>query len=214
MRGSTMEKDGLQYKLYKHFVNECDICREEFESYKINGLGCCGIKYCNNCYDNVVGLPKCTVCNKENRHYKSQGKTVDELISSKFPEYIGFTSEITYGFDWFKGEFKNACDKNKDDRFDNLINTINLIVDDQEHSHNIVKDFNFIVEVVNDDDDSNVEINYNLVVNEKIFTIKSVDAALGATACERQYMVLGGIVSSFKSAGYNDVFRTIEALLT
>ena len=189
-------------------IIECDICREKFESYKINGFGCCVMKYCNNCYDNVVRLSKCTVCKKENRHYKSQGKTVDELISSKFPEYIGFTSEITYGFDWFKDEFIDACDKNKDDRFDNLINIINLIVD-----HNIVKDFNFIVEVVNDDDDSK-EINYNLVVNEKNFTIKSVDAALGATACERQYMVLGGIVSSFKSAGYNDVFRMLEALLT
>jgi hypothetical protein len=159
-------------------------------------------------------MPTCTVCKKPNRHF-TEGKTVDELISSKFPEHIGFNSEINYGFDWFKGEFIDACDKNNDDRFIDLINIINLTEEDKENSHNIVKDFNFIVEVTNDDD-TNVEINYNLVVNEKIFNIKSryVCGFDEMSAVERKYLTLGGIIASFKSACHNDAFRMIETLLT
>ena len=195
-------------------MKSCAVCKDEYESYQINGLGCCSTKYCNMCYDHVVKLPKCSVCKKPNRHLKPI-LTVDELISSMFPGPIGFTSEITYDFDWFKDEFINVCEKNKDDRFDDLIRVINLIEDDQEHSHNIVKEFSFVVEV-NNEDTTDATVKFDLVVNEKIFHINSryVSEFDQMTAVERQYMVLGSIIASFKGTKYNDSFKMLEALLT
>ena len=197
-------------------MSECAICKDEYESYQINGLGCCSTKYCNMCYDHVVKvLPKCSVCKKPNRHYKSQGKTVDELILSEFPDSITPICEITYDFDWFKNEFTDGCDKNKDDRFDKLINIINLIEEDQGHTHNVVREFSFIIEIDNESGDGSVEIDYSFQVNDKSFSIKSryVPDFDELSQCERKYLLLGGIVGSFKGSVNNDGIKMLEALL-
>ena len=197
-------------------MKSCDICKEKYENYTVNTLGCCSTKYCTECMDVIITQEKCSVCKKKNRFYREpvkKVKSVDQLLMDLLPNIIKLNDfELIINYDFFKEDFEEVCEESDDPRFDDFRTLINLIKDDQD-GYNIVKDFRFKVCGDLDDDGDKLFLNLWFEVNDKLFEVTCRSYERDTSQVERRYCILGGMIESLQKCMMNDGFVMLKGLL-